>query len=155
LLNFEGTLNCILDIVTRDHFQTAERKARRIMFVVFPVFAGLGAYLLAHGIELLGGPFGQFGTTVRTQYGEVAGGAIGGLLAGAMVSIPLLLCVAVMYAIERRIGVRCPHCHCSVANGCLPRQVLESGECSSCHRRVFDESGDNRMPLNPTTGGDC
>ena len=103
--------------------------------------AGPIFYLLALSIDAFGAPLTSFGAAIRSRFGEAIGGAIGGLMVGSIASIPLLICVVVMLAIDRRFGVRCPHCHRSLTARCLSEHVLESGECSLCHKEVFDESG--------------
>ena len=127
--------------MTRDHYQTAAKRMQRITCLTCLVFAGPVFYLLALAIDAFASPLTSYGAAIRSRFGEAIGGAIGGLTAGWIASIPLLIFVGVMLAIDRRFGVRCPHCHRSLTARCLPEHVLESGECSLCHKRVFDESG--------------
>ncbi len=49
-------------------------------------------------------------------------------------------CVGVWAAhlVDRRIGLRCPHCGRSLTLRCDPRKIIASGLCPDCHEKVFD-----------------
>jgi predicted RNA-binding Zn-ribbon protein involved in translation (DUF1610 family) len=42
------------------------------------------------------------------------------------------------HLVDRRIGLRCPHCGRSLTLRCDPRKVAASGVCPGCHENVFD-----------------
>jgi hypothetical protein len=125
--------------MTRNHYENAAIRAQRIMLVSLVVVAGPLLYGLVCLMESFDAAVRSYGETIRSRFGEVIGGAIGGASVAAVLSIPLLLWVGVMIAFDRRFGIRCPYCHRSLTARCLPGRVLESGECSFCHAKVFDE----------------
>jgi len=43
-----------------------------------------------------------------------------------------------MHLVDRRIGLRCPHCGRSLILRCVPRKIIASGLCPDCHEKVFE-----------------
>ncbi len=104
---------------------------RRAMSIWTVVFAVLSTWL----IEMFGAAIVGSGHLMRGRLGEVLGGFVGGL----MVAGPaFLVYMAVMLPIDRHFGFRCPHCGRSLTLRCLHQRVLQTGECSLCHAKVFD-----------------
>jgi hypothetical protein len=87
-------------------------------------------------IQRFGASIQSAGYFIRSHVGEVLGGLIGGLLFGVP---PLLAWFAVAWWLDRQFGIRCPHCHRSLARSSACR-VLDTGQCSLCHARIFDET---------------
>jgi hypothetical protein len=118
--------------MSRAQYQKAAKRIYWIVSVWTVVFAGTTAWI----IVTFGGSIGDYGQFVRGHLGEFLGGAAGGLTLGAPA---LLVWLAVVLALDRGLGLRCPHCHRSLTVRCLHHQVLQTGECSLCHGRAFDE----------------
>jgi hypothetical protein len=88
-------------------------------------------------IQMLGTTIGNYGHFVRGHLGELVGGAVGGLTLG----VPAMLAwLAVVLALDRRFGLRCPHCHRSLTLRCRHEQVVQTGQCSLCHGVVINET---------------
>jgi hypothetical protein len=119
--------------MTRLHYQSTAKKMQWLITAWSAVFI-VPVVLLIH---TFGAPIQSSGQFIRSHVGEVLGGLIGGLLFGVP---PLLAWFAVAWWLDRQFGIRCPHCHRSLTGRSLPRRVLDTGECSLCHARVFDQT---------------
>jgi hypothetical protein len=119
--------------MTRTHYQSTARKMHWLI-TAWSVLFIIPVVLLIHA---LGPSIQSFGHTVRSSCDEILGGFIGGLVLGVP---PLFGWLAVALFLDRQFGIRCPHCHRSLTARSLPRRVLDTGECSLCHARVFDEN---------------
>jgi hypothetical protein len=51
-----------------------------------------------------------------------------------------LVWLGVALVLDRRFGLRCPHCHRSLTVRALPHRVFQTGHCALCHGRAFDEA---------------
>src|SRR5688572_21698992 len=108
--------------MTRDTYQRTSRKMQWIITAWSLVFI-VPVVLLIH---TFGTSLQSSGSFLRSHVGEVLGGLIGGLLFGVP---PLLTWFAVAWWLDRQYGIRCPHCHRSLARS-IPSRVLDTGECS-------------------------
>jgi len=69
------------------------------------------------------------------------------LVSAGLFGVSIAICVAPvfglfvlsLYLADLRLGLRCPHCRRSLTLRCLHERVLQSGACSLCHGKVFDE----------------
>lgn len=128
--------------MTRNDYQAAVRKMQRITLITSLGVVGPGVWFILRLIGDFDVQLRSYGASLTLRYGDSIGGALAGLSVAPVVVLPLLLCVSVILAFDRRVGRRCPHCHRSLTARCLPQRVLDSGECSLCHMRVFEESDD-------------
>src|SRR5262245_23345861 len=97
--------------MTRTDYQTAVRRMQRIMFITSLVIAGPVLWFMMRLMGSLGGPVRSYGSALTSRFGDMIGGALVGLSFAPVAIIPLLVWVAVMLVFDRRVGVRCPHCH--------------------------------------------
>ncbi len=118
--------------MSRAQYQKTVKRFYRIVALWSVAFAGATAWL----IEVFGGSTGTYGQSIRGHLGELFGGSVGGLTLGASA---LLVWLGVALMLNRRFGLRCPHCQRSLTVRALPQQVLQTGRCSLCHGRAFDE----------------
>jgi hypothetical protein len=51
---------------------------------------------------------------------------------------PVVLALVLIHLLDRRIGLRCPHCARSLTLRCRYRIVARTGECQLCHGSLFD-----------------
>ena len=116
--------------IPRATYAGASRRLMRLTPLVFPGFAAIGMFVTF----FIGLPIAM---TVR----DFVGGNVGIMLAIAssipFVVLPLLLPMAVMVQIDRRIGIRCPNCNVSLTMRCLHEKVLITRRCSHCKSTVL------------------
>lgn len=55
--------------------------------------------------------------------------------------IPILFPLLLVYLLDRRIGLCCPHCGRSLTLRCRYRAVISTGHCELCHESVFQSGG--------------
>lgn len=60
---------------------------------------------------------------------------------------PIVLALLLVKLLDRRIGVRCPHCGKSLTLRCHYRVVANTGQCELCHESVFDQAGEKAEPF--------
>ncbi len=81
------------------------------------------------------GPYiADYGRLLRGRLSELLGGLVGGLTLGVPAA---LIWLAVTLALDRGLGLRCPHCHRSLSLRCRHERVVETGQCSLCGQDVF------------------
>jgi len=116
--------------ISRATYNDAARRVSRLMPLVFPGFCAVG---------LLGMFF--VGLPVAAAVRDLVGGNIGMALAIASAApfalLPVLLPLAVMVALDRRIGIRCPNCRVSLTVRGMPEKVLMTRRCSHCNATVL------------------
>jgi hypothetical protein len=124
----------------------ANAASRLMLFtpLVFPSFAAVGMVVAAF-----------IGLPIAIAIRDLAGGDLGMALAIAAILpfgvLPILLPVAAMLFIDRRIGIRCPNCNVSLTMRCLHEQVLITRRCSHCKATVLldDEYQSNQRKSRP------
>ena len=119
--------------MTRTYYENAAKKMHWLITAWTFVFIG-PVILLSYA---MGSSIQSFGQVIRSQFGEIPGVVIAGLLLGMP---PLLGWFAIAVLLDRLFGIRCPHCQRSLTARCLPGHILETGKCSHCHGEVFDEN---------------
>ena len=124
--------------MTHEYYKAAARKMQCIINVSAVIVLGPLLFGLMCLMSTFDAAIRAYGEIIRSRFGELIGGAIGGVFVAMALSMPLLLWVTVMLALDHRFGVRCPYCHRSLTARCLPRRVLETGECSLCGTKVLE-----------------
>jgi hypothetical protein len=118
--------------------------SRRIGTIGSFVFLGAAAV----GLLILG----FVGLPLATGVKNLAGGNVGSLLAMAVgipfVLLPVYLPMLALQVIDRKIGIRCPHCNVSLTMRCLPDKILITRKCSQCQSVVLS---DEDYSLSPQT----
>jgi hypothetical protein len=102
--------------------------------VILPIICAL-IYLT----DRLGQPLNKLHEFLRQRLPEVVAAGLFGISIAIYVAPIFGLFALLLYLADRRFGLRCPHCRRSLTLRCLHERVLQSGECSLCHQRVFDE----------------
>lgn len=126
--------------MTRSEFQISTKRMRFTgtvisLGVILPIICAL-IYFTGH----LGQPLDKMHDTLKLHLPEAVTPALFGISI-AICGIPIFgLFALLLYLADRRLGLRCPHCHRSLTLRCVHERVLQSGECSLCHERVFDET---------------
>ncbi len=86
---------------------------------------------------------GLVGLPLGTGVKNLAGGNVGTVLAMAVgipfVLLPIYLPMIALRIIDRKIGIRCPHCNVSLTMRCLPDKVLITRKCSHCQSVVLSD----------------
>jgi hypothetical protein len=82
---------------------------------------------------------------VGAHRGEGAVQFLFGLLVTGGVLAPFLLVPLLsLLWLDRRFGLRCPRCKCSVTLRCRPWMALRSGRCCLCGHVLFEPGGTGR-----------
>ena len=106
---------------------TFKAKSKRLGLVFFVAFFGVAIPLLAavlYGAHWVATEF-QFERTVVFRLSTPL--ACGACIAGGYA----------MQALDRRFGLRCPHCGHSLTFRRHPAQIIATGSCPDCHESVF------------------
>jgi hypothetical protein len=119
--------------MSRAQYQKAAKRFYWIVSIWTVVFASGAAWL----VEVFGTAIGAYGRFIRGHLGEPLGAAASGLTLGAAA---LLVWLGVALVLDRRFGLRCPHCHGSLTMRSLPHRLFQTGHCALCHGRAFDEA---------------
>jgi hypothetical protein len=125
--------------MTRTEFQISAKHMRVTgtaiaIGVILPIIC-----LLIYFTDRLGQPLNQLHDALSQRVPEIVTTALFGVSIAVYVAPVFGLFVLLLYLADRRLGLRCPHCHRSLTLRCLHERVLQSGECSLCHGRVFDD----------------
>ena len=103
--------------------------------VILPIICALICFT-----DRLGQPLNKLHDALGQYLPEIVAAALFGVSTVIYV-VPIFgFFVLLLYLADRRLGLRCPHCHRSLTLRCLHERLLQSGECSLCHRRVFEET---------------
>lgn len=126
--------------ISRATYDHAARRVGGLAILVFPLFGAVGCLVMF---------FVGFPAVAAVR--ALVGGNVGMALAIASVApfvlLPLLLPMAAMVTIDRRVGIRCPNCRVSLTIRCLPEKVLITRRCSHCNATVLlDDEFESRSP---------
>ena len=118
-------------------------KARRISIIGNLILMVLGCGLLALLALFLGKPYGicdAIFNKLKPYVHPALVGVVGMLPLLPVLVMPIVIPMALIVYIDRRIGVRCPHCGKSLTLRCRHKVVADTGKCELCHQPVFDEA---------------
>lgn len=111
--------------------QRVSRSGNLLMWVT-----GSGILVLATVLLLWAEPAIRLGGQ-QLQNDWVAG-LLFGLIGSVVLSPLVLLLLLPVWWVDRRFGVRCPHCGRSVTLRCHHSRVVESGRCCKCQGFLFE-----------------
>jgi hypothetical protein len=125
--------------MTRSEFQISAKRVRIIgtvisLGVILPIIC-----VLIYLTDVLGDPLNRLHDALSERLPEIVAAGLFGISIALYVAPVFGFLVFLFYLADRRLGLRCPHCHRSLTLRCLHERVLQTGECSLCHERVFDE----------------
>jgi hypothetical protein len=125
-------------VMTRSDFQVSAKRMRVTgtvisLGVILPIVCGL-----IYFTDRFGQPLNRLHDTLRQHLPEVVAAGLFGISIAVYVAPIFGLFVLLVYLADRWFGLRCPHCRRSLTLRCLHERVLQSGECSLCHGKVFD-----------------
>ncbi len=121
--------------MTRSQYRAIDNKVRWITTAWTVAFIAL----VLGFFRLAGKWLRQYGDALRARFGSAGAAWVAAALLGLLV---LAIYAVVVIVLDRRHGVRCPHCHRSITLRCQAERVLESGECTLCHAKIFDDRDD-------------
>ncbi len=125
--------------MTRSEFQISAKRMRVTgtvisLGVILPIVCAL-----IYFTDRLGQPLNSLHDILRQHLPDIVAAGVFGISIAVYVAPIFGLFVLLLYLADRRLGLRCPHCQRSLTLRCLHERVLQSGQCSLCHERVFDE----------------
>jgi predicted RNA-binding Zn-ribbon protein involved in translation (DUF1610 family) len=107
--------------------ETFKTKSKRLSLAFFVVFFGVAVPLLAAVL------FGADWVSTQFQFER----AVVFLLAMPLACGAFIAGGFAMEALDRRFGLRCPHCGHSLTFRRHPARIAASGVCPDCHESVF------------------
>ncbi len=125
--------------MTRSEFQISAKRMRITgtvisLGVILPIIC-----VLIYVTDVLGLPLNRLHDALSQHLPEIVAAGLFGISIALYVAPVFGLFVLLLYLADRQLGLRCPHCHRSLTLRCLHERVLQTGECSLCHEKVFDE----------------
>lgn len=126
-------------MVTASEFKA---RAKRLHFIGSCIFVlvgglvgGLGSYLLG----LPGGPVERIRQFLLPHIHPDWIGVVEILLLFPMMVLPLLVPVAILTLVDRKIGIPCPQCGKSLTLRCRHEEVLMTRKCGLCGGQALAE----------------